>query len=507
MATGACYSGGNPADDEGIRIAIWRWAKPNLIDAGMPFAKVKDEINNHFFQGTAKDAWLNDILSGRKTPFKEVSDEMFRAQYNRRNIVKQAEDLSRLGKMGPVQRAAYHALSVPRDIALLGHAFAYPVTHGIDLAFRPSTWVPYWKNFWGTYRMAFTGKAGEAFVARRIAESESDRWFTGSLRGGLDVGAKSHPVGLVSLGSKMNQRSWDMLKVMRFDLWKQAMMRAGAADMSKEDFADLSTHLADWANHASGSSKVAMPGGGNVWFGPKLTVSKFARMFADPAKTIMTFSKMATGQKTTVGERAVARLRLSGMAQYAGMLASALGIAWAYNKSQGVKDEDNINWNHPLAPGYLKFKLGGLEIGMPGMHTEIATLAYILAATQLPDTKQKELFGQTPQDAIKNKLWQYGWGKTAPGIQLGKELLLGHDWRGKGLPFPWVKPSKGQVSWMEYALSKSPIPAGEPAKYLYEKFQQNGMSALESQNLLRALTIFGIGYTGLHVKEAKPAKH
>src|SRR5258708_27574259 len=99
-----CYSGPNPINDED-RIAIWRWAKENGIDKGLPIDKVGDAINDHFFQGHAKDKWISDILSGRKTPYRHVADAAWRAQYNRRVITQQAADVSRLKAMGPVGKA------------------------------------------------------------------------------------------------------------------------------------------------------------------------------------------------------------------------------------------------------------------------------------------------------------------------------------------------------------------------------------------------------------------
>ena len=81
-----CYSGPNPIDHDD-RMAIWRWAKANAIDHGLPIDKVGDSINTHFFAGQDKPEWITDILSGRKTPFRELANDAWRKQYNRRQIV------------------------------------------------------------------------------------------------------------------------------------------------------------------------------------------------------------------------------------------------------------------------------------------------------------------------------------------------------------------------------------------------------------------------------------
>ena len=53
--------------------------------------KVGDLINEQFFAGQAKPEWISDILSGRKTPFREVANAAWKAQYNRRVITQQAQ--------------------------------------------------------------------------------------------------------------------------------------------------------------------------------------------------------------------------------------------------------------------------------------------------------------------------------------------------------------------------------------------------------------------------------
>jgi hypothetical protein len=105
----ACYGGPIPVTDD-ERIVIWKWAKANGIDKGLPIDKVGDAINEHFFGGQAKPEWITDILSGRKTPFKHLADDAWRKQYNRRTIVQQASELSRMASIGPAGKMLRTAL-------------------------------------------------------------------------------------------------------------------------------------------------------------------------------------------------------------------------------------------------------------------------------------------------------------------------------------------------------------------------------------------------------------
>jgi len=52
-----CYSGPIPVTDD-ERIVIWKWAKENAIDQGLPIDKVGDAINEKFFGGQAI-SWLS----------------------------------------------------------------------------------------------------------------------------------------------------------------------------------------------------------------------------------------------------------------------------------------------------------------------------------------------------------------------------------------------------------------------------------------------------------------
>src|SRR4029077_19290632 len=259
----ACYNGPNPVTDE-ERLDIWKWAKANAIDKGMPLEKVRDEINKYFFNGIAKDEWLNDILSGRKTPFREVANDVWRAQYNRRNIIQQARNLSREQNLNPVERAFSKIWIAPRELATIGHGVVFPVTHAGDLILRPASWGTFFKGFFQTYHGYFS----KAFTGRMLSDMQSKPLYTTALRGGLDVGEKSFPSGILGKFSHGgSKQAWDMLTVMRYNLWEKQMLKHITPDMSESEILDYGKNFADWANHATGSVKMAMPEGAGLLFG------------------------------------------------------------------------------------------------------------------------------------------------------------------------------------------------------------------------------------------------
>ena len=230
---------------------------------------------------------------------------------------------------------------------------------------------------------------------------------------------------------------------------------------------DIGKHLAEWANHATGSAKGGLsriPGVSNAIFGPKLTQSKLNRLFVDPVKTVYTF---AHWKNATPGEKAVAWTRLSGAIQYLGSGVAFLGINQGVLWATGQKDK--INFDNPFAPDFLSFKGFGLEGSFPGMHSEIRTLGKILFDA-FKDSKSvsQETRGGTKFDLIKNELEKYAFNKVNPIISVIKE-----GWqraRCSGQRLPWAeaipakhgKPAQTPIGWGEYLLSHGPIPLTGP---------------------------------------------
>lgn len=525
MAKNPCYGGPNPVTQD-ERVAIWKWAKANGIDAGMPFEQVHQAINDYFFSGRAKPEWINDILSGRKTPFRTVANDLWRKQYNRQVVTQLAADASKIANLGPVGKVVMAMRFLPRTAAVAGHGIVFPVTHGGDLLLRPSSWAQFVKGAVRTYR----GAASSAYASRQLGEmkttvvnsslrkfiSASDLYDL-SLKGKLDVGEKSHPVGIISNTGKKTgflgaaARSWDMLTVMRYRLWEKQMGKFLKPGMSEAEALDIGTHLAEWANHATGSGegKIASIGGGTL-FGPKLTQSKVNRLSSDPVQTAKTFSKMMIGSETTAGERAAAWTRLSGATQYALSSLGFLAVNQAVLSALGSKEK--VNYTDPTRSDYFAFKGGGVAGYIPGMHTELRALAKVLNIafmdSRIPGKRKAlvenpDLRGETKISQIGKVAGLYGLAKLEPGISHATEALLGQNYQGR--PLPWSKDpgteKQPRMSKGEYFASIGPIPLEGPIGFVYDHLRKNGASATDSNAIIKGLIIFGGGLPGFHVTE------
>src|SRR5215469_981631 len=309
----SCYSGPNPVRDED-RPVIWRWAKANGIDQGLPLEKIHDAINAHFFGGQAKPEWINDVLSGRKTPLRQVSRTAWDAQANRRAIVSQAKNLYKDYQMPAAARMARKLFEIPRSIVTFGHGIVFPVTHGGDLAMRPDSWGPFLRNTYDNWTKSWS----KATTERIMDGMRRDPLYQMAADAGLQI-KEGRPVGILTgPGGAPNQfnvlarlknwsdaqaeRSYQFLQKLRFDVWKQQFERwANPATMSAVQLKGVAEQLADWANHATGTTKINIPFGAEIMFGPKLTASKISRVVSNPLKTAATFANWKNanpGEKT-----------------------------------------------------------------------------------------------------------------------------------------------------------------------------------------------------------------
>jgi len=502
-----CYSGPNPVTDD-ERMVIWRWAKRNGIDQGSTFDKIHNDINQHFFSGQAKPEWITDILSGRKTPFREVSNAVWKQQYNRRMIVNHAKAQVNGRPAGPIMRAVQGVYNAPRRLLTTLHGFVFPVTHAGDLAFRPLSWKIFAKGMIDTY----TKSGSKAATERLLSGMRGDALYDTALRSGLDVGGKSDNWITTSPKGSQASRAWDILSVMRYDLWKNQMERYAKPTMTEKETVEVGKHLAEWANHATGSGKGVLTDPryklGGALFGPKLTQSKLNRMIVDPVKTVHTFSNW---KNATPGEKAAAWTRLSGTTQYALSGVGFLLANQAILAATGQKDK--INLTDPSKSDWLNFKGGGYEWNLPGLHSEIKTLGQILAVSFANSKDVRAVsHGQTSKhNAISEQLGQYLMSKAHPAISTGVELATGHGFPNRPLPWvqektktpygapniPALKPIHG---WDEYLLSHGPIFLEGPVKYVYDQLRKRGASALDSTTFIKSLILESVGFTGVHIK-------
>jgi hypothetical protein len=514
----ACYSGPNPigklSDSE--RLAMWKWVKENAIDRGMPFEQVHDTLNSHFFGGAAKPEWVNEFLAARKTPFKRASDAVWTAQANRRNIQQQAKNLLSDRNANILERAAKAVIAGPRYVTVGGglHGVVFPGTHGGALALNPLRWRSFARLVVNTWKNLNPTQA--KILADNMARSP---YFALGRRLGVDL--TTH--GMETGGGRVSARTWGALLETRFRLFEAAMKRhIDSGKYSAAEIDSIGKQLAVWANHATGSGKgpiTAHPVIAQAFFGPKLAQSYWNRLVGDPVKTIGTFTNW---NKADAGDKVVAMQRLRGALSMAVTYSGMLMANQALLAATGQKDQ--INWNDPTKSDWLGFKGFGFRWSLPGaMHSEINLIGQIiaaqsmkpdqLAAVGIPVPKGKvseDKLSSLRQLYVGRQLFDYAQNKATPAIGLARDIVTGHDFMGR--PLPWVSekqtPKEAQkhppVSWGEYAWSHAPIPLAGAARYVYDELRKAGSSAGDAMTWIRAAMVGGVNaVTGIDPKEIK----
>jgi hypothetical protein len=226
-------------------------------------------------------------------------------------------------------------------------------------------------------------------------------------------------------------------------------------------------------------------------------------MFADPIKTIQTFANWGNA---TTGERIVARTRLSGMTQYAltglGFLIANQGLLQALGSKQ------QINLTDPNKADWLKFKGLGVDVGLPGLHSELRTIAQILAIPFMDIAAvRKASYGtaRSKEEYLQQLASAYAFGKATPTIGLGKEIFTGEAFPRRPVPWSAEKgtPSQPRMGWAEYGLSHAPILATTPARYFFDQLRKGGMNSFDATAIMKGLIVSAIGATGLHAAAEK----
>ena len=73
-------------DDD--RIVIWKWINENCRDKEGD--EISKAVNDRFFAGEAKQEWLDDILSGRNTPFQKETKGLWKAKRKKEKAIQEA---------------------------------------------------------------------------------------------------------------------------------------------------------------------------------------------------------------------------------------------------------------------------------------------------------------------------------------------------------------------------------------------------------------------------------
>ena len=162
---------------------------------------------------------------------------------------------------------------------------------------------------------------------------------------------------------------------------------------------------------------------------------------------------------------------------------------------------NKVNISNPQDPDWLKFKFGNVSLDpTSGMLQPVNFVRSIGEASTKP---QKELYGKSRLAKMGEIGLKYVRGKLSPGYGTALEQLTRTDYRGNVLPYFSDKPASGKhkLSYLEYALSKSPLPIAEATSEIYNSAAENDGDRATTNHILDGILSGGLsGATGLKFK-------
>lgn len=506
--SGAVNLGGGPVFTPAEIRAIWDHAKTHYID---PVATNGQVLNiGDVADGTAHDLglhpdWVKDVIAGRKTEAKAITDNMYRAMAERRKAVRQAQDWANsqpptFGKhVADLWRLTRQA---PGALAVAGHGTVSMFSHaGADLFGDTARWG---SHFLKQFKLAYSTPFHEEMMQSMARHPQ----YNEALRNGLkidrayreDYGFFSKAIGKVTgkLSKIDAAKGMDILKPLRLEKYAQDMANAPA--WAKAD-PDLGKMVAQLVNRSTGAGNIDWMGptiakaARETMFAPSLEAARWSNMIGDTAKTVKTYANF---KNASPAELYVANLRMRRAGRIMAFYTTALVTNQALLKTFG--SNENVNFTDPSRADWLKFKAGAEPIDLVGGRTGPLSESFNMLHALYNDVT-----GQTNayKKGVFDQLQTLGRNKLAPQYQiladLGTRQVVG------GRPVPWSKEAgKGdfsRMSWPEYFSSKLPIPVADASKAYFEGLTQGGVDKDTAGKMILRLVIAGTG-----VREGYPNK-
>lgn len=497
---------------------IWEYTKSNYLDKKV---ELPDAIKN---VATDLGITAEQVIHAIGTPkgVREVTNEMFTTQYERRKAINSAKYFIENASKSKLSKALGKLPSIFFNLKTWGHGTVGNITHAGANIFRPSTWGAYWPNVFKSFGLAYGSTAN---YEKAITILKSSPHFNEWLQAGLAADPQkvydeyqlmSKPKKTTKAGQAiqwMNEtgtRGFSGLNFMRYDMAEMLYNRA--SESAKTD-PELREHIAELVNHATGHSEVRVPKTIKViTFAPGLEISRWQRMITDPAKAAKTFSNWS---KSSPAEQAAAKIVAASagekIAMYVTLLAANAGLLSAFGSKQ------KINTSDPTKSDWLRFKFADKTLDVTGnVLSPYRLLSSLLGQAYKANTADAKDLKQKPGDKEANTLTQQARYKLSPLAGSVVDVATGTDPMGNVLPWSNVKPSTGKrkLTWKEFISQEGlPIPVSAGLEAYWDSMRERGVPESEASDIFSGLLLFGTeGLTGAKLQkdyslDQKPPTH
>lgn len=482
---------------------IWGYMKKTYIENGTSY---RDALSK-----TSEDLGLSwrQVSEAVTTPkVKRMSDEMWKRQSeytrNRTAIKNWIGDQNKSAAGKALQKIS----GLFRGVAVFGHGGIFVGTHAGMTVFNPSMWNKTIPAFFRGWKFAYKGvlSGNHADYMRSIEELKNSPNYLIAERAGLknnperinteEYQKNQHFLGRLGLAG---ERGFNAIKVLRQDLFDYHFNKLTPAERDDPEVAKSIAHL---VNLATGATNLNIPAWVNeVSFAGGMEASRWEKLTASPVKATTTaLNAILNPSKASTADRVFAKVWARRVGEQLATYSSLLLANAAIQNS--IHPKNPVNMTNPNKPDFMKFKFGTVTIDpTSGMRS---TAMFMRKLGEIPFQSKKELHGDKRLAAAGKDVANYARGKLAPLYATGADLFTGTDFNGNPLPYNKEKPGKGhhQLTWLEYAWSKSPLPVAEAANVAYKSAEEHGANKMTLDKVLNGIMSGGIsGTTGFRVSE------
>jgi hypothetical protein len=418
--------------------------------------------------------------------------------YKRRQAVNNAKAWLEAANRGKISKAIQLAARLSFGLKVLGHAVA-PITHAGWLMFREKQW---WVDMPKTFRFF----ADEAYHEAMMQAIENDPLYKVALKAKLNIDPNTSydpyqqylKLPFFKTISEAGVRSMDVLKVLRFNLFKNEWERTPEILQN----AEYAKRIATTINHATGFAgiKSAPDWLGLTLFAPNLELARWHRIIGDPAQIVGTLTKMALSpDKVSAEEARAALFSLRGYARFAGTYLGALELNNAMLQLFGSKQR--VNLTDPTKSDWMRFKAIDNSFDVTGGLTVPLRL---VAQVARESVKAMEKPSQTPAN-IGRIMEYYVRGKLSPFAGNLADLTIFHaDYLNRPFPTPLSfapgTAQKPKYTWPEYISEQyGPIPFEAAVREIADIWRTQGFSNTQITDYLKVLAISGGEGLGIRI--------
>jgi len=474
---------------------IWEHARKHYIDqGGMTFEQMVSNTAQDL--GLSYDQVVKAFAANKSV--RNITIDAFAKMYKRRQAVNNAKAWLEAANRGKVSKAIQLAARLSFGLKVLGHAVA-PITHAGWLMFREKQW---WVDMPKTFRFFADGAYHEAMMQA----IENDPLYKVALQAKLNIDPNTSydpyqqylKLPFFKTISEAGVRSMDVLKVLRFNLFKNEWERTPEILQN----AEYAKRIATTINHATGFAgiKSAPDWLGLTLFAPNLELARWHRIIGDPAQIVGTLSKMALSpDKVSAEEARAALFSLRGYARFAGTYLGALELNNAMLQLFGSKQQ--VNLTDPTKSDWMRFKAIDNSFDVTGGLTVPLRL---VAQVARESVKAMEKPSQTPAN-IGRIMEYYVRGKLSPFAGSLADLTIFHaDYLNRPFPTPLSfapgTAQKPKYTWPEYVSEEfGPIPFEAAVREIADIWRTQGFSNTQITDYLKVLAISGGEGLGIRI--------